>query len=218
MSNEKTELNRTANTTLIAPCSKCKRQTNHLVLASADLTGTWEFAGDYEEHWCEEYQVIQCKGCNEGSFRHQFSSSDDDPSHPGKPTFYPEPASGRTHLRGVNILPEEVRRIYSETLQALNGGQPVLSAIGIRALIETITKEKKAKGRGLLEKIDGLVTLGYLTPAGATILHKIRTLGNVAAHEAKPHPQDQLGLAIDVVENLLQSVYILPKFAQDKFQ
>ena len=45
MSNEMTKLNRTAETTLKAPCAKCKRQTNHKVLASADLLGTWEYDG-----------------------------------------------------------------------------------------------------------------------------------------------------------------------------
>jgi hypothetical protein len=42
-------------------------------------------------------------------------------------------------------------------------------------------------------------------------LHKIRTLGNAAAHEVKPHTEKQLRLAMDVIEHLLTDVYILPK-------
>ena len=69
----------------------------------------------------------------------------------------------------------------------------------------------------MLAKIDNLAAQHVLTTASATILHKIRSLGNAAAHEVKPHSERQLGLAMDVVEHLLKDVYILPKLAEDEF-
>jgi hypothetical protein len=42
----------------------------------------------------------------------------------------------------------------------------------------------------------------------------MRDLGNEAAHNIRPHSDETLRIAMDVVENLLQSVYILPKIAQ----
>jgi len=71
--------------------------------------------------------------------------------------------------------------------------------------------------RSLLLKIDDLVVKQILTPAGSTILHKIRTLGNEAAHEVKPHSEKQLGLAMDVVEHVLTDVYILPNKVETEF-
>jgi hypothetical protein len=65
--------------------------------------------------------------------------------------------------------------------------------------------------------MDDLTTKSVLTPAGAEILHKIRTLGNAAAHEVKPHSEKQLGLAMDVVEHLLTDVYILPRRVAAEF-
>ena len=100
----------------------------------------------------------------------------------------------------------------------MNGDQPVLSGIGIRALIETTTKERNANGKDLMEKINDLVTQGVLTKDGADILHKLRVLGNKAAHEVKPHSTDQLDLAMDVIEHLLKGVYILPHHAKRKFK
>lgn len=67
-------------------------------------------------------------------------------------------------------------------------------------------------------KIDYLVKQGVLTTEGATILHKIRTLGNNAAHEVKPHDYVELGLALDVIDHLLQGVYILPYHANSNFK
>ena len=94
---------------------------------------------------------------------------------------------------------------------------PVLAAIGLRALLEAVCKEKKARDGDLFKKIDSLVEKKILTPAGAMILHRIRTLGNEAAHEVKPHTEGQLALAMDIVEHLLMDVYILPKKAEFEF-
>jgi hypothetical protein len=52
----------------------------------------------------------------------------------------------------------------------------------------------------------------------ASILYKIRTLVNNAAHEVKPHSEKQLGLTLDIVEHLLKDVYILPKLAESEFE
>lgn len=79
-------------------------------------------------------------------------------------------------------------------------------------------EEKHAKGKDLLQRVDDLVAKGILTPAGGAILHKIRTLGNAAAHEAKPHNDKQLGLAMDIIEHLLKDVYILPKQVASEFE
>lgn len=115
-------------------------------------------------------------------------------------------------------LPANVRRIYDETLIALPSEAPVLAGIGLTALIETICKEKNATGPNLLAKIDSLVSSGILTPASAAILHKIRTLGNAAAHEVKPHSDRQLGLAMDILQHLLKDVYILRKQVESEFK
>lgn len=81
-----------------------------------------------------------------------------------------------------------------------------------------MTKEKNAAGKDLFEKINGLVVAGVLTKDGADILHKLRVLGNKAAHEVKAHSATELNLATDVVEHLLKAVYILPFHAKRTFK
>jgi hypothetical protein len=132
--------------------------------------------------------------------------------------IFPSPNRGRTALTDVHYLPTQISRIYDETLKALNSNQPILCGIGVRALIETICKDKNAPGKNLFGKINGLVTQGVLTREGSEILHKLRTLGNVSAHQVKPHTEQQLGVAMDVVDHLLQGVYILPMHAKRTFK
>jgi hypothetical protein len=66
----------------------------------------------------------------------------------------------------------------------------------------------------LEQKIDSLVTKGVLTQTAAEILHSTRILGNKSAHDVEPQSEETLLLAMDIVENLLTNVYVLPKAAK----
>ena len=114
-----------------------------------------------------------------------------------------------------DTLPWQIRRIYKETHSALCNSQPILAGAGIRALIEVISKDKKAKGFNLEKRINSLVDIGVLTKEGARILHSLRVMGNEAIHEVKPHTQSDLSIAFDVVEHVLQGVYLLPAKAKN---
>lgn len=195
------------------PCATCRVRTYHKVAVSVDyenanLLGTSSHS----------YQIVQCQGCREFSFRKSVKNK---PSKGGffitvfdLEELYPSRLAGRSQLEDAFMLPQNVLRIYRETHAAICSKQPILGGIGIRALIETLCKEKSAAGPNLFERIDSLVTMGVLTRDGAAILHKLRILGNKAAHEVKPHEETTLGVAMDVVEHLLKTVYILPKLSE----
>ncbi len=196
------------------PCpGTCLGITDHTVMAAMDQED-----GDIHMDWWTRHQVVMCQGCKTLSFR-QVTGSTEDYEQVGdqewisheRVQLYP---ARKTDSRGlgkdVERLPDEVARLYEETRTALVNAAPVLTGIGLRALVETVCKEKNAPGVKLFQKIDGLVTLGVLTKTDATVLHQIRAIGNDAAHEAKPHPDEQLSLALEVVEHLLKSVYVMP--------
>ncbi|SDW14299.1 DUF4145 domain-containing protein [Lysobacter enzymogenes] len=216
------EINKTANAVIDAQCSECKRSTKHLVLASVNIDGENWFGENSVQYWAE-YQVIMCQGCEITGFRSSSRNSEDwdfidleNVEYNETLNLYPA-RDGRSPLKDVYLLPGNVQRIYEETIKAINNNQPVLVGIGLRAIVETVCKDKSSPGANLVQRIDGLVSQGSLSPEGAKILHKIRTLGNDAAHEVKPHSEDQLGVALDVCEHLLQDVYVLPQHAARAF-
>ena len=218
------DINKTAGSVLDAPCKECKRDTKHKVLASVDVEGEDWFCENSIQYWVH-HQVIQCQGCETTSFRTASTNTGDYDyvdlqtiEYNESVELFPSRNEGRSAVKDVHLLPSNVQQVYEETIKAMNNEQPVLAGIGIRALVETICKDKQALGKNLAEKINDLVKLGVLTQDGATILHKIRTLGNDAAHEVKPHKPEQLGLALDVCEHLLQGVYLLPHHAKQTFQ
>jgi Domain of unknown function (DUF4145) len=215
-------INTTAGRILEVPCIGCKHVTKHSVLASVDLAGE---DAQYGVNFWTNHQLVQCRGCETISYRIcTGNDSEVEPDEDGElrplesVDLYPSRSEGRIGIKDSHLLPVPTQLVYDETIKAMNNAQPVLAGIGIRALVETICKDKKAKGKDLSEKINNLVVLGVLTKEGADILHKIRTLGNASAHEVKPHTPKQLGLALDVCEHLLQGVYILPVHAKETFK
>ena len=126
----------------------------------------------------------------------------------------PPRLKGRKKIKHELELPSLVRGIYEEAHQRTPcSGQRVLTGIGIRALVRQFAARRKAPGKNLAERIDGLVDVGVLSKDGAEILHGTRLLGNEAAHKVKPPAEDQLNAAMDVAEHLLTTVYILPAVA-----
>jgi hypothetical protein len=200
-------------TTVKVLCRECRRVTNHKILCSDLQSGDDEETGFW---WREENSLIRCAGCDNVALLKSGINSESIPDDDVR--IYPDPEHGREPLDDYWSLPTQPRKIYIETLKALDNKQPILAGIGIRAIVETVCKERKAKVGNLEKKIDDLKAQGVLTGAGADLLHKLRIIGNKAAHEVKPHTSRELSLAIDVINHLLLGVYILPKNAQETFE
>jgi hypothetical protein len=221
---DKLTLNSDVNKDINVQCPQCVGLTAHKILANANLSG-----GDRHMDWQTDYQILQCNGCKTISYRSAASNSEDfdhyideygseDIVHTITEKLYPPRIYGYSGLGEDRWrLPDSLRRIYDETSSALTTDQPVLTGIGVRAILETLCKDKAANGSNLLTQIDDLVTKGILTPARASVLHQIRTLGNLSAHEVAPHTPAQLSLAMKVVDHLLEEVYILPEKTQRLF-
>jgi hypothetical protein len=220
---ETIELNKSQGEEYLIPCVKCHVETSHKVLLSTDMSGIYNPMGI--EYW-EHHQIVQCQGCKSISFRKNFGSSEEgnlieqpdgsyEPIFPDHEEIYPSRIAGLGMINNFWHLPSSVVGIYNETHAALSNKLPILAGIGIRTLIEALCKEKKAAGSNLKERIDSLVKMGTLTQPGSEILHTMRDIGNEAAHNIKPHSDETLRIAMDVVENLLQSIYILPKITKN---
>jgi len=197
-------------------CSKCNRKTNHKVLTVVEYY--WNADNDIQGY--DNYETISCLGCEEISFRLASTNSDDvdmdengDMVHPETEEIFPGRLMGRSPLEDQHFLPLKIRAIYKETHLALSTKLKILAGVGIGALIESVCLEEKSEGFNLKEKIEDLVKKGILTKTNADILHKTRFLRNRSAHEVEAATDSELSVSFDIMENLLQTVYIIPKKA-----
>lgn len=201
-------------------CVQCTGDTWHTVMTA--VLHNYDDENSYhrfEAHTA--HQIVQCNGCKTISYRSSSTNSEDydydehgNLHHPATVKLFP-PRLLKSIIEEVDLysIPNQTRGLLLETRSALANQQNILAGIGLRGLIETVVKEKRAAGRDLQKQIDDLVEKRLLTPGRAEILHQIRSIGNDAAHEAHPHTAEQLNLALEVIEHVLQEVYVLPEKA-----
>ena len=218
----KVEDSKTQGKTVYVECSQCEAPTKHTVERALEWS---EFYDGPDIHVWITYQIVRCNGCDTLSFRSAHCGSDEYyPDETGNwvfveterlyPTRKKRSVVDDLYLRDdVYEIPECIQAIYRETLSAVQYDLPTLAGMGIRAIIDATCQDLEAKKRNLAEKIDELVGMSLLTPAGADILHGIRLLGNDAAHEMKAPKTKQITAALRVIDHLLLGVYVLPQEA-----
>lgn len=200
-------------------CNDCKKMTNHVVLfKKRDTTCDDDYlenSFDYESHI--DYMTIECSGCEEVSFliRHTGSMFADADSPIG---HFDENFPNKEFDLDVVLLseneqsklPKTLRKLYEEVENAFKTESNILSGIGLRMLVEGICIEKEIQGKNLQEKIKNMNSVGLLSTNEIPILDKLRIIGNFSAHEIKGFSNEMLSYALDIINHILKSVYILP--------
>ena len=196
-------------------CSNCGNGIrNHAVLKEHSESQDEEFYV-----WSCTYQICKCQGCDTIRFRQEYTddiSGDYDQEGNYIPEIdikvYPEESKLdlNDNFKHSKDLPPKVKLIYSETVTAINTGLNILSGGGLRAIVESICKDKKIEGKNLEHKVDGLKNMDFLTKAQADLLHEERYIGNKSLHEIEVTPIRDLLDGLEIVESMLKTIYVLP--------
>lgn len=190
-------------------CASCDRDTWHSVLEEY-------VESEYEYRVDTIYQIVQCCGCHTVSFRKvvrdyesAYPIDDNEWDVPEDISCFPSILKGHRELEDVWDLPDTVREIYTQSIQAIKDNSNILAGIGLRATIEAICNDRGITGRTLEKRIDSLAKGGLISQKDTERLHAIRFLGNDAAHEIKKADAKNLLIALRIIEHLLVNIYIL---------
>jgi hypothetical protein len=195
-------------------CNKCGGLTRHILRAKYHHAFD---SSEYEEMHIDFadglWKIWQCQGCDEVVFLESWSlEGDEEPSE----TFYPERATKLIKEKSFKKIPSKLNAIYAEVIKSFNSGCYILCAAGLRALLEGICLNKRIKSgptannkksNNLEGKINGLKTI--IPPNIADNLHGFRFLGNKALHELEIPSSEDVALAIEVIEDVLNVIYEL---------
>ncbi|SEB69389.1 protein of unknown function [Maribacter dokdonensis] len=200
-------------------CNNCKGNRNHKELFEKKIRG----GEDDGFVWIEKFKVIECLGCNNISFLKVYGDiSMVDYDHHGNPIHYDEETVYPYYLeKGEEIkyqhhLPSTIKIIYQETISAFKADSYILTAGGLRAIIEAICNHLKIKNDNLEKRIDSLHKKGHLTLSESKRLHSIRFLGNDALHEMAKPKKEHLYLLLEIVNHLLANLFINDKIIKGK--
>ena len=189
----------------------CKRRTRHVLVASKEYNySSREEDGD--PFMWGEYRLWSCAGCDTCAMEDYYSAEymfdpENDNEQIYESIYHPKRASSFRPLKHFVKLPAKLNTLYSEVIQSFNENLHLLCAAGLRSLVEGVCADKGIVGENLERKIEGMKSL--LPGSIVKNLHEFRFIGNRAVHELEAPKTFELGLALEVIEDILNFLYAL---------
>jgi len=191
-------------------CRSCKRKTKHTVLGTKSRSGN---PNEYRDE--TKCFLVECDGCETISFREEYHDYEvyypigpDEYTHDITIETFPHYIKNHNPIELVFEIPNIVRRIYKESILAIQEGAYTLAGLGLRATIEAICNDKNVSGKNLQVRINAMSRSGMISKSDAERLHAIRFMGNDAAHEIKKSKEQSVLIALKIIEHILLSVYV----------
>lgn len=212
------------NKTISVKCKECGNgYRNHRILFEEIKSIVDAFDDWHNEH----HQLVECMGCECIRYR-RYSLSNESLDEYNEPIAYnvsvfpsdgSDTSSRETLDFGVDdslepLVPENVVKMYRETINALNSGARTLAGGGLRATVEAICIALGITADNLQKKIDELDRQNLLTKAQADLLHEERYIGNAALHELATPSKSDIEDGLQIVEGLINTIYVLPAKAK----
>lgn len=120
----------------------------------------------------------------------------------------------RTDRDWVEKLPENPARLLGEVYAAIDHRLYTLASMGLRALIDTVILDKVGDAGTFKEKLKALHGAGYISTHQLDTLGAAIDAGNASSHRGFTPGEQDIEMVHDIVEHLLQSVYIHPENAK----
>lgn len=199
-------------------CNSCKSETNHDVKSSHDKSYYEEYESNgqifpayYEE---TEYLFLVCRGCDTATLEEKTTYSgmyDYDGNKLYSYNYYPKRKKlGEREAKKFHHVDKKLNDIYKEIIISFQQGLIVVTAMGIRALLEGICVLEgivDTKAWGLGRKLDKLTEIANIPIAIVEGLKKIKFIGDDAAHRLNAPEKHILVLSINLLESLMTHMY-----------
>ena len=189
-------------------CNSCGHVTKHELLHEDREQGEDERFG-FE--WLDIAQMLKCRGCDEVVLR-RINYFSDDGNEPVIEDF-PAPISRRLP-RWQDHLPIESRQVMQEVYKALQANSNRLAMMGTRTLIDMVIRHKVGDRGPFKEGLKALHKQGFVSSQNVKFLTAAFDVGSAAAHRGYAGKAQEVNAVMDIVENLLQSVYALEDLAE----
>jgi hypothetical protein len=188
-----------------APCRHCHRETRHAVLSVRKVERTAELQGGQEVWFEDTYEMLECCGCEVVCLRHTHVWSED--PEPDV-TYYPPPVS-RAMPQWRYKLPAKLRSLVDEIYTALHADSRRLALMGARTAVDIVLLEKVGDKGSFAQKLAALEKQGFVGQRSRETLAAALDAGSAAAHRGYLPKKEDLASVMDIVENVLQAVYVL---------
>lgn len=194
-----------------AHCNQCLRETRQLVVA-AKVQSYDDQTPDGEVLYSEttRYEMLECCGCENITLRSICRSC----GEPDTNIAYFPPAVTRATpawLSDFNFSlgHHELSSLFREVYAALHAGSNRLAIMGARALIDMVMLDKIGDRGSFNQKLQTMEKNGHISRTNRTYLDAAINAGHAAAHRGHRPDDKDVNRVMDIVENLVQAVYVL---------
>ncbi|MFA0882450.1 DUF4145 domain-containing protein [Vibrio cholerae] len=200
-------------------CNVCQNYTFHKLIHcyKQDLS---------EEHfYCERrYSLFECCGCQDVKMERaeysEYCEYDDNGIIPDISIYPPYTLRQKPSWVSKLVFPfnadtgpvnRELMELISEIYVSLQNGCNRLTVMGIRALIEHVMIQKVGDKGRFVKNMDEFESQGYISKVQRTALDQVLEAGHAAIHRSYNPKQKEVIAAMDIVENIVESIYVVEK-------
>ena len=191
-------------------CNQCRGLTWHKLLKLAEDRGSEEIETVGPVSWVTTFAMLQCRGCCEVVLRRSYWFSENDEE---EVRYFP-PVVSRHPPEWRFKLPHNLRLLLEEVYTALDADNRRLPMMGARALVDMVMVEKIGDVGSFKAKLMKLESEGFVSSKNRYVLEAALDAGSAAAHRGHAAKTPEVLAVMDIVENLLQAVYVLREAAQ----
>ncbi len=188
-------------------CNKCQGKTDHRLIATADGNDS---EPEDEFSWSTTFDMLQCCGCQEVVLRRTFYFSEE----PDPDVRYFPPVMSRYSPKWRHELPYEMKALLQEIYKSLDSESLRLPMMGARTLVDMLILEKVGDVGSFLKKLEALEKAGLVSSQNRETLYVALDVGSAAAHRGHAPTEPEVQAVMDIVENMLQAVYVFPDVAK----
>jgi hypothetical protein len=197
---------------LLAHCNSCCRKTKHQIVATEKITDDDEIEGIGSITLIDTYQMLKCKGCETVKLRHLNWFS----VFPEEENIYCYPPDVSRRLpRWESEIPTNIRDMLRETYNALHGDGRRLALMGARTVLDMVMLDKIGDIGNFFQKLEALEAAGFIGRRQREYLDAALNAGHAAAHRGHNPKATQVNQVMDIIENLLEGIYVLEEAADD---
>lgn len=200
--------------TRFAPCRVCGHETKHEILATRETTElAFDPAGSEGAFpiGSNKYALLECCGCETVTLRDE---SVFDPTGETTIRYYPPPLS-RRFPKWLHTVHDDLRALLREIYAALAADSRSLVVMGARALLDMVMADKVGDVGSFVKKLEQLESQGFISRRNRDYLAVALDAGSAAAHRGHVPSVEAVNMVMDIVENLIEAVYVLPQAASE---
>lgn len=204
-------------------CSQCGGSTRHRLCSeyrkeSIHIEKTIE-GEPLEFEQADVWQILECCGCERVQARKWWEHEvyeEEWGAGESCAVYFPPPMARKMPVwlqpnPFAGSCPVDVSELAYEVYHTLHSDCPRLALIGMRSIVDFVLNEVVGDCGGFAEKLDALEAKKFIGGKNRIFLESAIDAGSAAAHRGAKLDSSTLNAVMDIIENLLQAIYVLPE-------